>query len=484
MTDTGTDPNDGPADDVSLAVGIDDIPDAVLVADADSQQIVQVNAAAEELFRCGAEDLIGRYQTDLHPATEASAYAEAFRRGLAGQRVNRLQSGEPLYIETADGQKLPVEITVKRIDNDGRGYLMGVFREVSDQLAREQALEQTTNRLETLLDALPVPVTVFDTNGVVEQWNRAATRVLGYTTGEGVGRQYSLFVDSEEFDSLLDRVTDGETLRNHRTALRASDGSRVPVAVNARPVYEGGAISGVVGTAVDLSDREQREQQLDLLHRMSRHNFRNELSVIRGWAEALRDTTPAGLETDEGDVDIDRREATANIVAASDRLLELSEEVVNIRNAVSDREKQPTPREACDLVSTLSDRLRSNECVAEVTVVSHAVAGQVRAKAAEATSELFADLFDCSETARVHLDAEAVDSYAELCLDADAQLFREGEQTLIQEGTETALQHARGLTIARAYLTIQSVGGTVELRGESGDPHTTRLRIELPRVDT
>jgi PAS domain S-box-containing protein len=483
--EAGDDSDHSLSDGVDIAVGLDSVPDAVLIADAESRRIVRVNTAAEELFRCGGDDLVGRLQTELHPSEDKAAYVEAFQRGLDGQRVDRLQSGDPVFIETSDGERIPVEITVERITADGDDYLMGVFREVSDQLARERALEQTTSRLETLLDALPVPVGVFDTDGAVEQWNQAAEEVFGYTAAEIVGQRYPLFTDDGELDLLLDRVTDGETLQNYRTTLRARDGSRVPVAINVRPIYEGGSISGVVGTAVDLSERHQREQQLDLLHRMARHNFRNELSVIRGWSMALRDDDSAERSDETGeDGGIDPQEATANIIAASDRLLQLSEEVVSIRNAVSDRDRQIRPVGIDELVSTLSERLRSNEHVSAVTVTDQSASGQVRAKAAEATSELFGDLFDGRDGTSVHLDAETADSYTRLCLDGDARPFHEGEQTLIQQGTETALRHASGLTIARAYLTIQSIGGTVELdRGHTGVPAAS-LQVELPRVDT
>jgi len=478
------------SDDSDLTVGLDSVPDAVLIADAESRRIVRVNTAAEALFECEADDLVGRRQTELHPAEDTTAYVEAFQRGLDGQRVDRLQSGDPVFVETADGERVPVEITVERITADGDDYLMGVFREVSAQLARERALEWTTSRLDTLLDALPVPVGVFDTDGVVQRWNEAAREVFGYASEEIVGQRYPLFIDDEEFPTLLDRVTDGETLQNYRTTLRADDGSRVPVTINVRPIYRGETVAGVVGTAVDLSDRYQREQQLDLLHRMARHNFRNELSVVRGWGQALQNDlqarddvhTERPDETEDGG--IDPQTATANIVAASDRLLELSEEVVSIRNAVSDRERQIRPVPIREVVSTLSAQLRSDEDVAEVDVTGRSVSGQVQQRPAEATSELFTDLFAGRDGASVHLDAETAANYTKLRLEGDTRLFRESEQTLIQQGTETALRHASGLTIARAYLTIQSVGGTVALGRGPTDVPASSLRIELPRVDT
>lgn len=452
-------------------IGLDKIPDAVLIADAETRRIVYTNAAATELFRCQPGDLVGRPQTDLHPAGEADAYAEAFERGLRDQRVNRLQSGDPLFIKTVGGDSVPVEITVQTITVEGNGYLMGIFREASDQLARERALKKTTGRLEALLEALPVPVCVLDTDGTVKRWNQAAEETLGYTADQLIGQQYSLLIDTEEFASLLERVGTGETIEDYRTDIRARDGSRIPVEVDVRPIYDDGSVSGIVGIATDLSDRDQRKQQLDILHRVARHNLRNELTVIRGWGEAVEDT---GFETGK---------AIAEIMNASDRLLELSDEIGNIQRPVSEERHGTTSRDISSLLTTLSEQLLTNESVVDTELAAKSTAGQVRAKAVEATSELFDTMFQCNGSAAVRLEVDAADNHITLFVTSDTPMFCSGDRVLIQEGTETALDHASGLKTARSYLAIQSVGGAVSLESGPTDAPATSLRIEFPRVD-
>lgn len=453
------------------SIALDLIPDAVLIADADTRRIVRVNEAATDLFHCQRNDLVGCRQTELHPRENADEYITAFQKGLTNKRVNRLESGEPLFIETADGQSVPVEINVELLTTDGNNYLMGIFRETSEQLAREQALKQTTTRLEALLEATPVPVAVTNTAGIVEQWNQAAERTFGYTADSIIGEPYSLFIDPAEFTSQFSRVLDGEILRNYTTTLRGNDGSRVPVVIDACPVYIDDTVTGVVGTAIDVSDRQQREQQLDLLHRMARHNLRNELSVIRGWGEMI---------TDEG---CDFEKASRKIESASDRLLEMSEEVRGIPRVVADEHQGTRTRAISTVVPELSEQLRANDSVSTAETTVDSAAGQIRAKAAEAVSKLFNNLLRCDDGATANLTVTTADSYARLLTTSDTPLLCSGERVLIRQGAETPLQHASGLKIARSYLTLRSVGGAIVVdEGSSGVP-ATRLQVEIPRAD-
>jgi len=471
-TDNSPDPTVGSdvGDRLSDTIGLDSIPDAVVIADAQTRHIVYANAAANELFDCEPGALIGRVQTGLHPPGNADAYAEAFERGLRGERVDRLRSGDPLFIETAGGDRVPVEITVQTMTVDGTEHLMGLFRESSAQLARERTLERTTGRLKTLLETLPVPVAVLDTDGTVRRWNRAAEETFGYRAEQIVGREYSLLPDADEFASLLDRVTEGEMLEDYRTALRAENGSRVPVEVNLRPIYEDGSVSGVVGTAVDLSDRHQREQQLDVLHRVARHNLRNELTIIGGWAEVLEDTV-----SESG-------KAAREIMGASDRLLELSDEIVKLRHTVSEGGHDARPRDIGNVLTTLSTQLRADESVADAELATDVADGQVREKAAEAALELFDNILNCHGSAAIRVDAEVVANHVELSVESDTPLFCSGERVLIQEGTETALGHARGIRIARSYLTLQSVGGAATLEPGPAETPAATLRVDLPQT--
>jgi len=131
-------------------------PDPVFVADADTGEIIEVNEAAEAFRGQPSEEIVGLYQTDLHPADEAERYRDLFERHVAdGGTKRHLPDGSPIYATTADGDRVPVAISVETIELDRETVVYGVFRDVSEQLAYERALTGINEVTRDLFDATP-----------------------------------------------------------------------------------------------------------------------------------------------------------------------------------------------------------------------------------------------------------------------------------------------------------------------------------------
>ncbi len=110
-------------------------PDALLVAESDSGTIVNVNNAAEALFEYPKGRLIGLKITDLHPEDTQVFAQNEFEKGA------ELLTGTlpPLEIEivTSQNMKKPVEIRASAFLKEGKTYLFGSFRNISERKAAE-----------------------------------------------------------------------------------------------------------------------------------------------------------------------------------------------------------------------------------------------------------------------------------------------------------------------------------------------------------
>lgn len=453
----------------SIGVDISNIPDAVVIADANTKRIVKANAAAGDLFNCSPRDLIGQSQTELHPAGETDEYVTAFRRGIEGERVNQLSDGSPLYIETADGTHTPVEINAQRIETDDCVLILGVFREVSERLERERELEATTTRLNALLDALPVPVAVTDTDGVVKRWNPASEATFGYSREEIIGRSHPLFIDDQEFTRLFERVMDGRGLDGYETTLRAADGSQTSVELYARPLYQDGVFSGAVSAAIDVSGRRRRERQLSVLHRVLRHNLRNDLNAIRGWATQLDAT------------DETQQEAIARINSAVDRLVQVSADTTEIRRQLNRATDDPGSGSTISVPQAhteIANGMSGYDSIS-IEVVSAPEWATVPRRGVDAIVELLGEF--SGNLADAELTIDTYDMYARIRVMASDPILSPEQRSFIATGTETALNHLDSITVAKALLEIDSIGGSVTIPpGSSG---TFALSIELPRTD-
>ena len=123
-----------------------------------------------------------------------------------------------------------------------------------------------------------------DVNGTVIYLNRAAQHLLGYSWDEVVGHQVAAIFHLEDevreraqllsaelqsdiapgFEVFVARLARAGCDENDWTYVR-KDGSRLPVTLSVSALHDGrGQLIGYVGVASDISDRQRREQDLQI----------------------------------------------------------------------------------------------------------------------------------------------------------------------------------------------------------------------------
>ncbi|MEY9962919.1 PAS domain S-box-containing protein [Streptacidiphilus sp. MAP12-16] len=160
-------------------------------------------------------------------------------------------------------------------------------------------VDADTRLLAALLDGMEVGLAAMDRDGVLTHWNREATRMLGWTAEESVGRSglegWALRPgDADAVRSQLLGATAGATPRVHEFALVTRDGRRVLVRAQAHPVV---AADG---------------RSLGLYFAFSEAGAQVELERSLALAEAMMDEAPTGVVL----VDADLRPAAVGDSAA------------------------------------------------------------------------------------------------------------------------------------------------------------------------
>ncbi len=133
------------------------------------------------------------------------------------------------------------------------------------------------------IDDLGVGVVIVTNDDRVVELNEEAKRLFGGTDAT-VGDPLAAFLSPDVDTSVF---TDGGTfdlsLDGHRRTLEA-----VPSTID-------GPHGSPVGRTIvlnDITEREARRQRLDVFNRVLRHNLRNEMTVVLGYAELLAESLP------------------------------------------------------------------------------------------------------------------------------------------------------------------------------------------------
>jgi len=153
-----------------------------------------------------------------------------------------------------DGTAFWNEVTIAPI-TDETGELtnhVGFQVDVTDRIERKKALEETTQRLNAIIQASPDAIMALSVDGTIQLWNEAAEALFGYDAETAVGEQIStLSLHTKEQEAELKqrfkRALDGETLSNHETKGQTKGGEQIELHLSTAPITnEGGDITGVM----------------------------------------------------------------------------------------------------------------------------------------------------------------------------------------------------------------------------------------------
>ncbi len=127
------------------------------------------------------------------------------------------------------------------------------------------------------LDDLRNPVVVLDERDRVVTLNDAAADLLGVEPAAALTESFSALLGSAV------AVTDDETVRLRRDGDVRTYKLSVSTLTDAAGVHVGHTV-----VLSDVTEERRREQRLSVLNRALRHNLRNDMTVVRGFAETAR----------------------------------------------------------------------------------------------------------------------------------------------------------------------------------------------------
>ncbi|WP_324663246.1 PAS domain-containing protein [Haloarcula sediminis] len=165
--------------------------------------------------------------------------------------------------------------------------LVGIARNVTEQVERERDLEATNQRLESLIETTPLTVMEIDPDGNITRWNDEAERMFGWSREEILG-EFNPMVPEEktaEFASYRQRALSGEQIRSEEIQRETKQGQELDLLLSVAPVSgPDGDVTSILAVLEDITEQKQLERKLRSLQetaqRLSRAQSSEEVGSI------------------------------------------------------------------------------------------------------------------------------------------------------------------------------------------------------------
>jgi PAS domain S-box-containing protein len=273
----------------------------------DDRSFLDCNIEALHLFGfTSVEAFIKNHPSDLSPNLQPDGSSSL--ESAINHIKKALWSGKENFFwvhKRADGTTFPADVLLSRITLKNRVILQATVRDITQQKEAEEKLREAEEKHRTLLAAANVLVQSVDAEGkylfVNEEWKK----VLGYTD---IDLEKITMMDVVRKDhlpycmSIFKEVMDGLSIHDVETVFVAKDGREIVVSGNACPIFKDDKFVSTVAFFVDITERKKNEEKLKensqrielmveklrVVGSLTRHDVRNKLSTVTGYAYLLK----------------------------------------------------------------------------------------------------------------------------------------------------------------------------------------------------
>lgn len=221
---------------------------------------------------------------------------------------------------------------------------------------------------------------------------------------------------------------------------------------------------------------EQQRRELDVLHRVIRHNIRNDINVILGHAELIRQEGPAETIDDHCTVILDKVEDLAKYTSRATLIRQLSE---------GDNQVQTH-----DLDRVLNHLVDQNRLTADDATLSTTVQGQMTFEAIpmfpELLDELVANAIQHNDSSDPSVSIEASEGrdgdMIEIRVSDNGPGIPAAEIEALRSAEESTLHHLSGMGLWTVKRGVENSGGHFSVERSDGSGTTALIRV--PRAAT
>jgi PAS domain S-box-containing protein len=234
--------------------------DGILILDAETGQIDDVNPYMINMLHYSHEEFLGKKLWEVSPFKDTvlnrAAFAELQDKGYMRYK--------DLPLETKEGKPIAVEFVSNVYKSNGHKVIQCNIRNITERKQVNQKLEEAAIFQQRLIDALPMPVFYLDSEGRYLGINSSFEKFFGQKREQTTGKSVYEFFPKEIADNFHEKnrvLLQNPGIQIYETIVKDTGGVvRNVIFHKATFPNSDGSVGGLIGAMLDITDLKRAEE--------------------------------------------------------------------------------------------------------------------------------------------------------------------------------------------------------------------------------